>query len=56
MQSTIGGKEIGAEVILALMAVMPLVSLWLVGLTVWKAPKGPVRSEGVPLVVTARAQ
>jgi hypothetical protein len=26
------------------------------GLSVWKAPKGPVRSEPVPLVVTARAQ
>jgi hypothetical protein len=26
------------------------------GLPVWKAPKGPVRGEPVPLVITARAQ
>jgi hypothetical protein len=48
MQSTISGKEIGAEAILALMAVMPIVLLWLVGPIVWKAMRtGRLLARGV---------
>ena len=48
MQSTISGKEIGAEVILALMAVTPIVLLWLVGPIVWKAIRtGRLLARGV---------
>jgi hypothetical protein len=48
MQSTINGKEFGAGVIFALMAVMPIVLLWLVGPIVWKALRtGRLLARGV---------